>query len=168
MQEAVKIQNASKGRELTGKHVLAMLVVFFGIIITVSIVFTTLAVKSFRGEDVKQSYRQGVDYNQALAERETQSTLGWQASTNVIGAADARKLIIQIKQDDDQPLPNLDVTGQLRHPVDSTLDRPLEFVIMEDGRAQAGISNLYGQWTAHVTATNGDDMLNFYTDLDLR
>lgn len=168
MQDVLHIQNDAKGRELTGKHVLAMLVVFFGIIITVSIVFTTLAVKSFRGEDIKQSYRQGVDYNQTLDARATQSELGWMATTNVIGTANDRTLIIQVNGADNTPLLHLDVTARLRHPVDSTLDRPLEFSSFSDGRARADLSGLYGQWTVQVVAENADGTLQFNYDLDLR
>jgi len=168
MQDALNIQDKPKGRELTGKHVLAMLVVFFGIIITVSIVFTTLAVKSFRGEDIKQSYRQGVDYNQTLATRAAQNELGWQAATNVVGTANDRTLIIQISGVDDQPLYELDVTGRLRHPVDSTLDRPLEFTSLDNGRARADLSGLYGQWMVQAVVSNSGGALQFNTDLDLR
>jgi nitrogen fixation protein FixH len=168
MQDALNIQDSPKGRELTGKHVLAMLVVFFGIIISVSIVFTTLAVKSFRGEDIKQSYRQGVDYNQTLATRAAQNELGWQAATNVIGAANDRALIIQINGPSDQSLHELDVTGRLRHPVDSTLDHPLEFTSLENGRARADLSGLYGQWTVQAIASNGEDALQFNSTIDLR
>lgn len=158
----------SKPRELTGKHVLAMLLVFFGIIITVSIVFTTLAVKSFRGEDVKQSYRQGVDYNQTLDARAAQLDLGWQAAINVTGTAQDRTLIVKVTGQGDRLLSDLSVTGRLRHPADSTLDRPLEFTRTDDGLARADLSGLYGQWTVQATAMNGEGERRFTYDLDLR
>jgi nitrogen fixation protein FixH len=160
--------NGSKPRELTGKHVLAMLLVFFGIIITVSIIFTTSAVKTFRGEDVKQSYRQGVDYNQTLEARAAQSDLGWTASINVTGAARDRTFVVQLTDRRGQRLQEIDVTGRLRHPADSTLDRPLAFTAADDGLARADLSDLYGQWTVQAEAVNSQGTLQFSYDLDLR
>lgn len=160
--------NEPKPRELTGKHVLAMLLVFFGIIITVGSVFTTLAVKSFRGEDVKQSYRQGVDYNRTLDARAAQSQLGWQASINVTGTAQDRTFIVQVTGRGDQPLRDVELTGRLRHPADSTLDRPLAFTSTDDGVARADLSGLYGQWTVQAEAVNSEGALKFSYDLDLR
>lgn len=160
--------NEPKPRELTGKHVLAMLLVFFGIIITVGSVFTTLAVKSFRGEDVKQSYRQGVDYNRTLDARAAQSELGWQASINVTGTAQDRTFIVQVTGRGDQPLRDVELTGRLRHPADSTLDRPLAFTSTDDGVARADLSGLYGQWTVQAEVVNSEGALKFSYDLDLR
>lgn len=157
-----------KHRELTGKHVLAMLVVFFGIIITVSIVFTTLAVKSFRGEDIKQSYRQGIEYNETLAERAVQSDLGWRAAINVTGTIDDRRLIVKVTGPDDRGLTDLIITGRLRHPADQTLDRPLAFTVGADGLARADLSGLYGQWSVQAQATNADGQRQFRYDLNLR
>lgn len=160
--------NGPKIRELTGKHVLAMLLVFFGIIITVSIVFTTLAVQSFRGEDVKQSYRQGVDYNQTLDARDAQAEQGWQAAVNVTGTTDDRRLIVKVTGSSDQALDDLVFSGRLRHPVDSTLDRPLVFTLAEKGLARADLSGLSGQWTVQATAVNGAGELQFSHNLNLR
>lgn len=160
--------NMTKTRALTGKHVLAMLIVFFGIIITVSIVFTTLAVKSFRGEDIKQSYRQGVDYNQTLETRAVQSDIGWQAEINVTGAANDRVLIVNVTDRFDDPLNDVSVTGRLRHPADATLDRPLDFTRAGDGLSRADISGLFGQWTVQARAMNADGQRHFTYDLDLR
>ena len=160
--------NAPHQWTLTGKHVLAMLLVFFGIIIAVSIVFTTLAVQSFRGEDIKQSYRQGVEYNETLADRAAQSDLGWRAAVNVTGDIDDRRLIVKVAGADDQGLNNLTITGRLRHPADQTLDRPLEFAVGPDGLARADISGLYGQWTVQAQARNADGQRQFRYDLNLR
>ena len=69
-----------KQRELTGKHVLLMLVAFFGVIIVTNVIFINAAVTSFRGEDVKGSYRQGLEYNETLETRKSEGQLGWSAS----------------------------------------------------------------------------------------
>lgn len=161
-------QDDPKQWALTGKHVLIMLLVFFGIIIAVSIVFTTLAVQSFRGEDIKQSYRQGIEYNETLADRAAQSDLGWRAAINVSGTIDSRRLIVKVTGADGQGLSDLIITGRLRHPADQTLDRPLEFTVGADGLARADLSGLSGQWTVHAEAINASGQRQFRYDLNLR
>lgn len=155
------------GWRLTGTHVLAMMVGFFGIIITTSIIFTVLAVQSFRGEDVKGSYRQGLDYNTTLSERAEQGGLGWKASVNTVGTLSERALIVKIS-DGSRTIDGLVISGRLRHPVDSNLDRPVEFDVQADGIARADISGLMGQWTVEAVAQGADKRFKFQRDLDLR
>lgn len=152
---------------LTGKHVLAIMVGFFGIIITTSIIFTTLAVQSFRGEDVKQSYRQGLNYNATLSERAEQNALGWTASVNVTGQTEAQRLVVKVTDRDAATLYAMDFSGRLRHPADATLDRALSFTTLPNGTARADISGAMGLWTLEVDATSGDETLHFKRDLNL-
>ncbi|WP_298917409.1 FixH family protein [uncultured Algimonas sp.] len=166
--EALHDEESRSGRELTGRHVLAILVGFFGIIIVSSIVFTTLAVISFRGEDVERSYRQGIDYNKTLAERAEQSSLGWKAAVNVTGETADHALIVKVTGPRGQTLYGLVYSGRLRHPVDSTLDQPLNFEVDGNGAARADLSGLHGQWTLLADAVSGDDRFHFTYDLDLR
>ncbi|MGB3456412.1 MAG: FixH family protein [Litorimonas sp.] len=155
------------GRELTGKHVLAMMVAFFGIIVTGSIVFTTLAVTSFRGEDVEKSYRQGIDYNRTLESRAAQRTLGWDASVNLVGSAQDRTLLIQIVDAEGTPLTGLSVEAALRHPVDTDLDRVVPVRMGAGGLARADLSGLSGQWTLIASASDGRDRYDFTYPLAL-
>ncbi|MGB6231037.1 MAG: FixH family protein [Litorimonas sp.] len=154
-------------RELTGRHVLILLLAFFGLIIGSSIWFTTLAVTSFRGEDVEKSYRQGLDYNHTLAERAAQTDLGWAASVNTVGTTADRTLIVQLASGE-RTLYGLDVAGKLRHPVDTDLDRALAFQPGPDGTLRADLSGLIGQWVLQAEATDGRDDFRFSYTLDLR
>ncbi|GLQ21633.1 FixH family protein [Algimonas porphyrae] len=156
------------GWRLTGRHVLLLMVGFFGIIIATSIVFTTLAVTSFRGEDVERSYRQGLDYNTTLSDRAVQSELGWGAAVNVSGEVDNRTLVVQLSDSGGAVITGTTFTGGLRHPVDSTLDHRIDLETHGDGIARADISGLLGQWTLEVSAVNGEDRFEFRRDLDLR
>ena len=154
-------------RELTGRHVLIIMLVFFGVIIGASIWFTTMAVQSFRGEDVEKSYRQGLDYNETLAERAAQNELGWSARVNLVGGMDDRTLIVQIAADE-RPIYGLSFTGKLRHPVDTDLDRTITFQPAANGTARADVSGLIGQWTLQAIAADGQDDFRFTYPLDLR
>lgn len=72
-----QVVKEKRSGEITGKHVLIAMICFFGLIIAVNVVFVHLAVKSFPGEEVEKSYYQGLNYNNALAEKARQAEKGW-------------------------------------------------------------------------------------------
>ena len=155
-----------KQRELTGKHVLLMLVVFFGVIIVTNVIFINAAVTSFRGEDVKGSYRQGLEYNETLETRKSEGQLGWSASYNVIKTgADHSRLIIAIKNDKKTPISGLTIDGKLRHPTDTKLDREIEFVESKAGQYNVIDFIPEGRWQLRATASDDQNEFSFQHSL---
>lgn len=153
-----------KEKELTGRHVLIMLVAFFGVIFAVNAVYITQAVTSFRGEDVKGSYRQGLEYNQTLAERETQKQLGWQVSANFIAEnteADGR-LLVKFQDEESQAIDGLTITGSLRHPSDLNADQSVSFQARGEGLYEATLAPQKGTWTVRAEAEKDGDLFRFY------
>lgn len=73
---------AEKG--LRGVHVLWMVVVFFAVVIGADTYFIIRAVNTFPGEQVKNSYVLGLDYNREIDERNRQAELGWTAEAGII------------------------------------------------------------------------------------
>ena len=61
-------------RELTGKHVLAITVGFFGVIIAVNMVLAVQAVRTFPGLEVANGYVASQTFD---ADRKAQEALGW-------------------------------------------------------------------------------------------
>lgn len=59
---------------LTGRKVLAMFIAFFGVIISVNLFMAYMAVGTFPGKDVKNSYVASQTFD---ADREAQVALGW-------------------------------------------------------------------------------------------
>jgi nitrogen fixation protein FixH len=155
-----------KKRELTGKHVLLMLVAFFGVIIVTNVIFINAAVTSFRGEDVKGSYRQGLEYNETLETRKSEGQLGWSASYNVIKSeADQSRLIIAIKDAQSAPISGLKIMGKLRHPTDTKLDREIEFVESKAGQYNNTSFVPEGRWQLRATASNDLNDFSFQHSL---
>lgn len=64
----------SEPKELTGRHVLTILILAFGVIIGVNMVLMVSAIKTFPGLEVKNSYVASQDFNDA---ERAQSALGW-------------------------------------------------------------------------------------------
>ena len=60
----------------TGRHMLLVMVAFFGVTITVNLVLAFFATSSWTGLIVKNSYVASQEYNEKLAEARAQDALG--------------------------------------------------------------------------------------------
>ena len=130
-------------KRVTGWHVLAVILVFFGVIITVNVIFIIQATRTFRGEDEPRSYVQGLDYNSTLAARAEQAALGWTATTEV----EDGRVVIRVLDAEGHPIDGLDMNGALRHPADTSLDRDLVFEARAEGRYVAALpEGIRGRW----------------------
>lgn len=69
----------AKNSTFTGKHMAAVFVGGFGVVITVNLVMASYAVSSFHGTVVDNSYVASQNYNDWLSKAETSKALGWQA-----------------------------------------------------------------------------------------
>ncbi|MEL6360319.1 MAG: FixH family protein [Pseudomonadota bacterium] len=137
---------------ITGKHVLAMLIGFFLVIIAVNMVFLNVAMKTFPGEKEEKSYLQGMNYNERLAVRAEQASLGWTASIEKASLTDGEvRLAIKIQASNGLPVAGLDVKGLLARPVNATNDLVLTFTeegngtYVAAGPASAGVWDLEGK-----------------------
>lgn len=72
------------GKELTGRKVFLIALVFFGVIITVNVFMAVRAVKTFPGLEVANSYVASQSFDQ---ERAAQEALGWDVTARIEGTA---------------------------------------------------------------------------------
>ena len=142
---------------LTGRHVLLWLTAFFGVIFATNAVFITAAVETLRGEDQEKPYLQGIAFNQTLAERAEQASLGWQASLAARRLSSGQVVIdLHVYSRDHLPQSGLKLTGLLRHPVDEHLDRNFGFREVQPGLYQGSADNLKpGHWDVVARAETG-------------
>lgn len=68
---------------LRGIHVFWCILAFFATVTAVDILFIVRAVGTFPGEEVKNSYVLGLDYNREVERRAEQARLGWTAEAGV-------------------------------------------------------------------------------------
>ncbi|MEO1039096.1 MAG: FixH family protein [Pseudomonadota bacterium] len=141
--------NEKPGFKITGKHVLFTMIGFFTVIITVNIVFITLAVNTFSGEEVERSYMQGLAYNEVIAERRAQDELGWTASVN----QSEGRILIAVSNAEGDPVQALRLEGLLRHPTQMDYDRTLSFSEIRAGVYAAPYGAPFeGRWRVTVAA----------------
>ena len=153
---------------ITGFHVLAGMVGFFAIIIAVNMVFLTLAVRTFPGEQEKKSYMQGLQFNDRLEAREAQAALGWSVDIEQAARTDESGLIeLAFKSKEDAPIYKLTVEGVLSRPADDDHDIALAFTPSGPGRYQAQTGALGpGVWTLKASAANSrEESFEFETKI---
>lgn len=133
-QENLPAHKSGKPFEITGKHVLFSIIAFFGVIIATNMVFVTLAVKSFPGEQVEKSYYQGLNYNDSLAEKARQKTKGWHMLLLETPALQGQSFIdVKLLDRAGEPIYNAVVVGALSRPTTDLGQQDINFYPLRDG-----------------------------------
>ena len=147
-------------RELKGWHVLVMMLAFFGVTIGVNTIFVSYALSTFAGEDVKQPYQKGLEYNDKLASKQAQAALGWQATIAARREKNGESVfVVRLVNAENQPLSALDVDLQLRHPANAYLDRSLKLMPLGDGVYEARVADLKrGQWDVMASTQSNENV----------
>jgi nitrogen fixation protein FixH len=137
--------------ELKGRHVLAGLIAFFLIVISVDLYFSTLAYKTFSGQAADNPYEAGLLFNRTLAQRRAEAALGWTAA--VTQSAGLVELTFTDKTS--APIEGLRVSGTLTRPATETGRLAVTFTTNGEGRYKAALP-AHGAWDLHATAVNAD------------
>ena len=140
---------------LTGKHVLAIFIGFFAVVLTANAIFITLAVKSFPGEQEKKSYLQGLHFNTRIEEREAQNALGWRAEITA-GRIESGEAAIDLAFTTaaGRPLSGLTLSGVLTRPASDEFDAALTFEEVGAGLYRAYAPAAAGAWRVQASTKN--------------
>lgn len=96
---------------IRGAHVLWMLIGFFALIIGVDAAFITLAIRSHPGEQVKNSYVLGLEYNKELERQNEQRQLGWMMQAGL--ADEGATFLVELRDAGGTPLSGMDVAVRM-------------------------------------------------------
>lgn len=145
-------------RNLSGRGVLLCLIGFFAVVIAVNAYFIFVSVDTFRGEDEQKPYLQGVEYNQTLARRAAQRSLGWRAAVSASRLASGEvRVAVALTRPDGTPQPGVKLQGELRHPADENRDRSLKLREVSPGSYQAYLSGIHpGRWDILIQTARND------------
>jgi len=124
--------------QITGKHVLFMLLAAFAVVSAVNATFIYFAVKTNSGEERGASYETGLHYNAVLSEERSQDALQWSHRAQI----DKRRLRISIADKGGAPLAGLAVSGNFGRPAANSADRPLAFKEVDAGVYEAGLGDI--------------------------
>lgn len=143
----------TQGFVLTGWHVLAITVGFFGLVIAVNTAFAVYALRTFPGEVSKTPYEDGLAYDKTLAARARQAALGWTAE--VQAGPGPGPVLVRFADARGEPLDGMTVSGELRRPATQAGERKLTFRGLGRGLYEARADGAGGAWDLKVEARDG-------------
>lgn len=137
----------SAPRPLTGGHVLAMMLAFFAVILTVNLVMMTYAIRTMPGVAAKSAYEASQRFNTELAAIAAQDRRGWQVDIATGALETGGRLGVSVRDGAGEPVNGLAGEVRFERPTDKRLDRTFPLQLRGDGVYAAEIERLVpGQW----------------------
>ena len=148
-------------RGFTGRHMLAAMLGFFGVVIAVNVTMATLAARTFGGTVVDNSYVASQHFNRWLAAGRAQERLGWAAQLTVDGHRRVRLAL----SDRIGALDGAEVAAVARHPLGRESDVPFRFRRSAAGLYVSDRPLPAGRWLVHLEIRRGRDELRLIETL---
>ena len=139
---------AATQKQLTGWHVFAMLVAFFGVILGVNLTMAYLANSTWPGLVVANGYVASQSFDKDLAKARAQEALGW----SVGFSNDADRIRLTFADAKGAKIEGLAITGDLGRTVTDAQDQKLTFSSMGSGAYAAPANLTPGVWEVEVDA----------------
>lgn len=147
--------------KFTGWHMTTILVVFFAIVMAVNFYMARMALGTFGGTVVDNSYVASQNYNRWLAQGDKQERLGW---TVKAGLTTDRFVVIDV-QKDDRSLRAATAVGDALHPLGRAVDMPLAFKATPDGKLKSTTALPVGRWNVQISLRQRADIYKFVEQL---
>jgi len=144
--------STEKSFRITGWHVLAAVVAFFGVVIVVDGVFLVTAYRTFPGQVSVTPYEDGLAYNSRMARQRAQAALGWRAEVTTVAAG----VSVAVLDAEGLPVRGLSVSGGLSRPATEAGRLSLTFAETAPGRYEAKATPAGGGWDLSVLARSED------------
>lgn len=105
---------AKPARTFTGRHMALVMVGFFGVVIAVNVLLANLAVSTFSGTVVENSYVASQEFNRWLGDAKADKALGWKLA---IAREKAGTVRFTLTDASGRPLTGAAVRAQADHPL---------------------------------------------------
>lgn len=148
-------------RGFTGRHMLAVMLGFFGVVVAVNVIMATLAAKTFSGTVVDNSYVASQQFNHWLAEGRAQQRLGWRAQPGL----DDHRHVRLVLSDRIGALDGAAVSAVARHPIGLESDVTLHFRASGTGVYISDRALPAGRWYLRFELRRGADELRMIETL---
>lgn len=141
---------AGEERRFTGRHMLVIMLAFFGVIIAVNVVMMTFALRSWTGLVVPNTYVASQQFNQRSQEGRAQAALGWRGEL----AIREGRISYALVSAGQAPVPLDGVTATLRRPVGEEV-LTVELEPAGAGVFEAALAPADGLWIVEIEAQAG-------------
>ena len=138
-------------KEFTGRHMLVIMISFFGVIIAVNLGMAQLAGSSFGGLVVGNSYVASQEFNGRLKQSREQVALQWKASLKVVDGT----IQYALTDRDGKPVLPASVSIQFRHPSYEAADWHVELQPAPNDTFEASHASRDGTWNVQIDSEVG-------------
>lgn len=140
-------KDASMHGTFTGRHLLLIMLAFFGIIVAVNVTMAVFANTSWTGFVVRNSYVASQEFNDKVAAARAQEALGWKAALSI----DSGRASLALEDRDGKALAMERAVLVLRSPSSDADDRTVE--LLPDGAAMSAALDIRdGLWVVEIDA----------------
>lgn len=151
MSAETKTASANSSGTFTGWHMLGIMVAFFGVIIAVNVTMAYLAIHSWSGLVVANSYVASQEFNEKAETGKEQAALNWQSTPAYAGGVFTWRLTYR----DGKPVALTGGTVEFKRPVGDVHDTRAALAVREAGVLAATIDLADGAWVMEINADAG-------------
>ena len=143
--------------QLTGRHVVVILGLFFLVMFAANIALIYFALHTLHGAELENPYDASQAFNRHIAEARAQDERGWNANVMTRAEGEGERIMVEFRNRDGGPIPDLAVTARFEHPFDAALDR--EARLASDGLDYEGVATPVqpGRWLLVIEAKRGSE-----------
>lgn len=139
-----------------------ILVSFFAVIIAVNVLMARIAVGSFGGTVVDNSYVASQRFNGWLAEARAERSVGWQVA---IEREAAGTVLVGARTADGAPLSGTIISAAIRRPMGAATEQNITFTAAGPGQMRSTEPLAPGRWQLRATLTSGGQQMRVAQDL---
>jgi nitrogen fixation protein FixH len=138
-------------RTFTGRHMLAAMVAFFGVIVAVNVTMAIFAMKSWTGLVVKNSYVASQEFNDRAEAGRAQAALGWDVELTYSDG----ELRYRLVRENGAAVALTGLEVVLGRPAYEAEDTTIALTPISDGGFGGNVKLGDGQWIVRVSAEAG-------------
>lgn len=144
----------------TGRHMAAIMIAFFGVVIAVNVMMARFAIGTFGGVVVENSYVASQHFNRWLDEAKQEKTLGWKAVASHEGSGPVQIAV------SGTPAGAVQVQAVARHPLGRLPDQAMTFSQTPDGTFVSQQTLPAERWRLRIAVNAGGKV--WRTEEDIR
>lgn len=135
-------------KPLTGRMVLLVLVVFFGVVFGVNGLLMKLAIQTLPGTEVDSAYSASLAYEKEITAARNQDARAWKVSAHVQRAPDGGATVqVEARDNKGMPMAGLTFQGRFERPTDRRADQPVGLTDVGGGIYRGSAAPIApGQW----------------------
>ena len=147
-------------RPFTGRHMAMIMIAFFGVVVGVNFTMARLAIGSFGGTVVDNSYVASQKYNDWLAKARQQAALGW---TPTVSTDAARHVVVSVATASGT-LDDARISATATHPVGAL--PPVKLTFAQFGQVLRSREPLAGRrWLIRLYVAHGKNSAAFDAEI---